>query len=469
MRGRRLHFVAIGGAGMSGLALACHEQGARVTGSDRAPSATLERLRAAGLDPRVGHDADAVPGDAEVVVSTAIPSDNVELARARERGQRVVHRGELLAELYSGKRLVAVAGAHGKTTTSGMLAHALLASGADPSFLLGGDLPGGGRDGGPTNARWGEGPWVVAEADESDGSFLELRPEVAVVTNVELDHHSHWRGEGELLAAFARFAAPAKALVRPAEQRLAGLDGTASVVAFALAGPGRPAADGSLLATDLRTVAGGSAFTVHGAAAGELAVELSVPGRHNVANAVAAIGAIAAARELDPALPPLAEMAGGLAGFPGMARRLERKGEREGALVLDDYAHHPTEVAASLAAVRELPHRRLIAVFQPHLLSRTKALATRFGRALAAADEIGVLDVYAAREEPSGELAGVSGLQVAEAAAEAAPGRRVLWLGDLDRAYDVLAAELQPGDVLVTLGAGDVFRLADRLVAEAPR
>ena len=175
--GRKLHFIAIGGAGMSGLALVCHRLGMRVSGSDRAQSSYLERLRAAGLEPRVGHDADAVPPDAEVVVSTAVGEDNPELARARERGQPVLHRGELLAELCAEKRLLAVAGTHGKTTTAGMLVHVLRAGGADPGFLLGGELPGAGEDGGPGNAGWGAGEWVVAEADESDASFLRLRPE----------------------------------------------------------------------------------------------------------------------------------------------------------------------------------------------------------------------------------------------------------------------------------------------------
>jgi UDP-N-acetylmuramate--alanine ligase len=219
----------------------------------------------------------------------------------------------------------------------------------------------------------------------------------------------------------------------------------------------------ALLAGDLTSVEGGTGFRVGGAEIGEIDVRLAVPGRHNVADATAAIGALLSARELDPSLPPIEKLAAALSSFPGMARRLERKGSRAGALIYDDYAHHPTEVAASLAALRELPHRRLIAVFQPHLYSRTKALASRFGRALAAADEIGVLDVYPARERPVGPLEGVSGLDVAVAAADAAPGRQVWWLGDIDRAAELLGGRLGEGDVLVTLGAGDVFRLGERL------
>ena len=378
--GRELHFIAIGGAGMSALALACHALGARVSGSDRAESTYVQRLRAAGIAPLIGHDADAVPPGADIVVSTAIPDDNVELIRARERRQRELHRGELLAELCATKRLIAVAGAHGKTTTSGMLAHCLTSAGADPAFLLGGELPGAGADGAPSNARWGEGSWIVAEADESDGSFLRLAPEVAAVTNVELDHHSHWGGERELISAFAQFSAAAAALVRPAGPSLAALDGAGAVSGFAVQEPGAPPpAAAALLAADLHTVDGGTSFTLVSEALGELPARLAVPGRHNVADATCAVAALLAARELDPGLPPIEDLVAALGSFAGMARRLERKGERGGALIYDDYAHHPTEVAASLQALRELPHRRLIVVFQPHLYSRTKALARRFG------------------------------------------------------------------------------------------
>jgi UDP-N-acetylmuramate--alanine ligase len=428
--GRRLHFIAIGGAGMSGLALVAHALGARVTGSDRADSSYVQRLRDAGLDPRVGHDAASVPEDAEVVVSTAIADDNPELARARNRGQRVLHRGELLAEVCAERRLIAVAGTHGKTTTAGMLVHALRAIGADPAFLLGGELPGAGPAGAATNAGWSGGEWIVAEADESDASFLRLRPEVAVVTNVELDHHSHWASYAQLLDAFRRFASPASGLALGAAPELGAVAGERRALRFDLDAPGP-------------------------------ALELRVPGRHNLLNARAALAA------LELAGFDLSGAADALAGFPGMLRRLELKGRRDGALVYDDYAHHPTEVAAALDALRGLAPRRLIVVFQPHLYSRTRAMAQRFGSALAAADVVGVLDVYPAREQPIGELAGVSGLEVAEAAADHAGGRPVWWLRDAEHAERVLAPRLRDGDLVVTIGAGDVFRLADALV-EAP-
>jgi UDP-N-acetylmuramate--alanine ligase len=428
-QGRELHFIAIGGAGMSALALIADRLGATVTGSDRAESSYLERLRRAGLEPRVGHDPDAVPDNVEVVVSTAIREDNPELVRARERGQRVIHRGELLAEVCELRRLIAVAGTHGKTTTAGMLAHAMVELGADPSFLLGGELPGGGDDGDARNAGWGEGEWVIAEADESDASFLRLRPSLAIVTNVELDHHSHWTSRAELFDAFRRFVEPAQGLALGADPPLDSLAGAQRVVRFDENAPGP-------------------------------ALGLSVPGRHNLLNARAALATLELAGfDLDRA-------AGALASFPGMLRRLELKGRRDGALIYDDYAHHPTEVSATLEALRELGPRRLIAVFQPHLYSRTKALAPAFGSALAAADAVGVLDVYPAREEPVGELEGVSGLDVARAVAERGDGRPVWWLKDSESAQRALAPQLRDADLLVTIGAGDIFRLAEALVEE---
>jgi UDP-N-acetylmuramate--alanine ligase len=458
MEGRRLHFVAIGGAGMSGLALVCKSLGAEVSGSDRAESSYVERLRAADIEPYLGHDADRVPADAEVVISTAIPEDNPELVRARERDQRVIHRGELLAELCSQRRLLAIAGTHGKTTTAAMCIWALRAIGADPGFFLGGELPGAGRDGAATNAGWGDGEWVVAEADESDASFLKLRPEVAVITNLELDHHSRWSSLAELSEAFAAFSAPASGLLTGAEVRLPGQEAQ-RVVRFALEPTaGEPTPDAELLATEIETgVDGGSRFHARGAGI-DVEVALRVPGRHNVANALAALGGLSLSGAA------VDGCAAALVDFPGVARRLELKGESNGARIYDDYAHHPTEVAATLEAARELHPRRLIAAFQPHLYSRTKALATELGAALAAADEVAVLDVYPAREEPTGALAGVSGLMVASATADHARGREVWWLPTAELAAQALRPRLGEGDVLITIGAGDIYKLAESLV-----
>jgi UDP-N-acetylmuramate--alanine ligase len=468
MKGRKLHFIAIGGAGMSGLALVAKQLGAEVTGSDRAESSYLERLRSAGIDPRLGHDPEHVPPDAEVVVSTAVPDDNPELARARERGQTVLHRGELLAELCSRRRLLAIAGTHGKTTTTAMCLWALRAVGADPAFFLGGELPGAGPAGVPANAGWGEGDWIVAEADESDASFLKLRPEIAVITNLELDHHSRWTSLAELAEAFAAFVAPASAVVSGDDVRLPGREGQ-KVVRFGLDPEGSGHAsrrrDGGsqgptpeLVAGDVRTESeGGSGFRAYGAGI-DTEVSLRVPGRHNVANALAALGGLALAGFDAEAC------AEALGDFPGVARRLELKGERNGARIYDDYAHHPTEVAATIEAARELGPGRLIAAFQPHLYSRTKALAPELGAALAAADEVAVLDVYPAREEPVGPYAGISGLTVAAEAADHARGRPVWWLPTAEQAAQALGPMLGEGDLVITIGAGDIHKLAEALV-----
>ncbi|MGE5407408.1 MAG: UDP-N-acetylmuramate--L-alanine ligase [Syntrophothermus sp.] len=429
--GRRLHFIGVGGAGMSGLALVCARLGATVTGSDRADSSYMDRLRAAGLEPVVGHDAANLPDGAEVVVSTAIAVDNPELALARERGLEPIHRGALLAELCAEKRLIAVAGTHGKTTTTAMVVWALRELGADPAFFVGGEVPGLGPGGTAANAGWGEGEWAIAEADESDASFLRLRPEVAVVTNVEMDHHARWGSLAQLRAAFGEFVGPARAVVLPARGGLEGLG------------------------------AGGEAVEFDADRPGPAELDLAVPGRHNRLNARAALGAIGAAGFDRGAA------AAALANFAGVRRRLERKGRRGGASIYDDYAHHPTEVRAALSALRELDPTHLTAVFQPHLYSRTRAFAEQFGAALSLADEAVVLDVYPAREEPVGELAGVSGLDVARAAADRMGGRRVRWMPRADAAARVLAPELdraREGTVLVTIGAGDVFRLGEALV-----
>jgi UDP-N-acetylmuramate--alanine ligase len=433
--GRALHFVGIGGAGMSGLALVAHSLGARVTGSDQAESSYSERLREAGIQPVIGHDASNLPDRAEVVVSTAIPDDNPELAAARDAGATVIHRGDLLGELSRMKRTIAVGGTHGKTTTASMAALALFEAGRDPAFLIGGELRAAG-----TNAAWGAGEWAVIEADESDRSFLKVAREIAVVTNVELDHHATYANLGELGEAFEEFTAPASVRVLgPGVD----LDGEGEALSFGIED-----------AEQLTLTAGGSRFAVRG-----VEVELQVPGEHNVLNALGALAAVGAAGL------PLEEAAPGLAKFTGAGRRFEEHGRTPGgALVYDDYAHHPTEVRATLAAARTLEPRRLVAAFQPHLYSRTRMLARDFGRALALADLVVVLDVYRARERPE-DYPGVSGFLVAQSAADAAAGRPVWWLPRIDDAERQLRGELTEGDLLLTLGAGNVDELARRLVA----
>jgi len=441
MTGRRLHLIGVGGAGMSGYALVCAQLGAAVSGSDRAESPALERVRAAGVAVSVGHDAANLPpgDDVEVVLSSAIGADNPERAAAEERGLRVVGRAELLAELSSRRRVIAVAGAHGKTTTTSMTAHALLGCGLDPSYLIGGDLLTTG-----TNAAWGTGEWLVIEADESDRSMLRLDVDVAVVTNVELDHHATYGSLDEVRAVFADFLAGApEAVVWDRPDLLVLRASGAPVVAYDATG------------VDLSD--GGSRFDWRGHE-----VVLAVPGLHNARNAVAALEACVLAGA-DPTTAVAA-----LADFRGAGRRVERlRRTASGALVVDDYAHHPTEVAATIDAARTLAGaRRVVVAFQPHLYSRTRHLARDFGAALARADAVAVLDVYPARERAE-DFPGVSGLLVAEAVADAAGGRETMWLPDFDAAERVLPARVGEGDVLLVLGAGDVDALGRRL-ATAP-
>ncbi len=349
----------------------------------------------------------------------------------------MIHRGELLAEVARLKRCVAVAGTHGKTTTASMVAHALVSCGRRPAYLIGGEVRSTG-----TNAAWGEGDWIVVEADESDRSFLKLEPEVAVITNVELDHHATYRSLAEVEQAFADFAGPVPTLIAPVGLELPAVPPT---VTFGLGA-------GMLAARDVELLELGSRFRAE-----EVPVQLQVPGRHNVLNALAAL---AACRE---AGLPIEEAAPALHSFSGAGRRFEPHGRTaSGARVFDDYAHHPTEVRATLEAARTLNPRRLVACFQPHLYSRTRHMARDFGRALALADLIVVLDVYPARERAE-DFPGVSGWLVAVAAADAAHGRPVYWLPRLEDAEPVLRDELREGDVLLTLGAGDVDSLARSL------
>jgi UDP-N-acetylmuramate--alanine ligase len=441
--GRELHFVGIGGAGMSGLALIAKQLGASVTGSDRADSSYTARLREAGIEPAIGHDAANLPAGAEVVVSTAIPPENPELAAARAAGATVIHRGALLGELTRLKRSIAIAGTHGKTTTCGMAAHVLRATGRDPAFVIGGELRSAG-----TNAAWGAGDWIVAEADESDRSFLELARDVAVVTNVELDHHATYHSLADLQSTFAQFTGPSALTIAWEQANLAtaGVPQTYDIEA------------GDVQARDVQLRPMGSSFTVD-----DVPVTLNVPGAHNVLNALAALAACRAAGV------PLVEAAPAIAGFGGTGRRFEARGATAtGARVYDDYAHHPTEVRATLEAARTLEASRVVACFQPHLYSRTRELAREFGRALAIADVVVVVDVYPARERAE-DFPGVSGLLVAAATADAAPGHPVWWLPSMDDAERMLRDRLGEGDVLLTLGAGDVDKLAARLTANGGR
>jgi UDP-N-acetylmuramate--alanine ligase len=438
--GRRLHLIGIGGAGMSGLALVARALGAEVSGSDRAESPTLERLRAEGIAAVAGHDAANVPDGAEVVYSTAVPEGNPERAAGRAAGLRELHRADLLGEITAlpGRRCIAVTGTHGKTTTASMLVHALRGCGMDPGYLVGGEVRSTG-----SNAGWGAGEWIVVEADESDRSLLKLHPDVAVLTNAELDHHSTYGSRLDVDETFRAFLASATEGIvvwdRP-QLRALSPNGGPQVVAFDVR---EPALDAT-----------GSRFDWRG-----VEVRLAVPGAHNALNAAAALEAARLAGA-DPG-----QAAAALADFEGAGRRFELLGTTpSGARVYDDYAHHPTEVAATLAAARTLAPSRVVAVFQPHLYSRTRALAADFGAALAAADLAVVLDVYPARERGE-DFPGVSGKLVADAAADAAAGRMVAWLRDFDAAEAFLRPRLRAGDLCIAMGAGDVDALGRRLLA----
>lgn len=416
---------------MSGLALIASRLGAQVTGSDRAESSYTERLREHGVSPAIGHAADNVPAGAEVVYSTAVPPDNPERQAA---AGRELHRAELLAEIAALKSCLAVTGTHGKTTTAGMVVHVLRGCGLDPAYVLGGELRCT-----ASNAGWGAGEWIVVEADESDRSLLKLSPQMALLTNLELDHHSTYSSRLDLEETIAAFMARSgdRAVVwdRP-ELR-------------ALCPPGATTFD----APDPVLYPGGSRFQWRGTE-----VELSVPGAHNAVNAAGALTAAA----LAGASPPQA--AASLRDFTGARRRFELLGDTSsGVPVYDDYAHHPSEVAAAVAAARTLEPDRLVVVFQPHLFSRTRALWRELGTALAAADVVVVLDVYPARESPR-DFPGTCGRLVAAAAADAAGGRKVAWLPGFEDATRFLGATLRGGDLCLVLGAGDIDQLGRGLV-----
>lgn len=440
---RALHLVGIGGAGMSGLARLAHGAGHRVTGTDREPSAALDGLRAEGIDARVGHSAQAVPpGVAALVVSTAVPAGNPEIAEARRRGIPVLHRSQLLAELMAGRRGLAVAGAHGKSTTSAMLLAAL----GDASACIGATIPGGRG----TGAVWGAGEWFVAEADESDRSLLNLAPEAAVLLNVDHDHHATYASLDEVREVFAAFVA-----ALPAEGCLVtGPDEDARSCAAAAACEVRAVGDvPGAWCRVRRDDDAGDGFTLEVADGRRVRVPLSVPGRHNADNAACAL-ALA-----DWCGVPLDEAAARLAGFTGVGRRMEARGTVAGVAVVDDYAHHPAEIRATLQAARERRPARVLVVFQPHLPSRTRALGGELAEALGAADVVVVTDVYLAREPADPEATG-------RGVADRVPGpARAVHAPTLAEAADLILAEARPGDLVITMGAGDVTALGQELVA----
>ena len=448
-----VHFIGIGGAGMSGIARIMLARGMAVSGSDAKDSALLTALRAEGARVHLGHDPGHLTGARTVVANSAIRATNPELVAAHEQGLVVLHRSQALAALAQGHRVVAVAGTNGKTTTTSMLTVTLQHAGLDPSFSIGGELTESG-----TNAHHGSGDVFVLEADESDGTFVVYRPDVAVVTNVQPDHLDHYGDLAGVEAGFASFAAS----IRPGGLLVACADDAGSA---RLADVARErgirvvtygeSATADLRLVDLRASTTGAHFAVvdRGRRIGEVA--LGVPGHHNALNALAAVTAALALGT--PAPVALA----GVATFGGTRRRFEPRGRVGGVQIFDDYAHNPGKVVAAVATGRQVAGAgRLVVVFQPHLFSRTRDFAAAFGAALGGADEVVVMDVYAAREDP---LPGVSGALVA--AAVPLPADRVAYVPSWSDTADAVRARLRPGDVLLTIGAGDVTLLADEVLA----
>ncbi|MFZ3597598.1 UDP-N-acetylmuramate--L-alanine ligase [Streptomyces sp. BH104] len=452
----RPHFIGIGGAGMSGIAKILAQRGARVAGSDARESATAQALRELGATVHIGHDAAHLASDATcVVVSSAIREDNPELARATELGIPVVHRSDALASLMDGLRPIAVAGTHGKTTTTSMLAVSLKSLGLNPSYAIGGDLdvPG-------SNADHGEGEIFVAEADESDRSFHKYAPEVAIILNVELDHHANYASMDEIYESFETFTGkitPGGTLVIAADQA-----GAAELT--------RRVRDTTSLKVVTYGESEGADIRIHKITPRGLTSEVtvlldgklltftvSVPGRHYAQNAVAALAAGVAMGI------PARNLASALKSYTGVKRRLQLKGEESGVQVIDSYAHHPTEMTADLEAMRsaagDARSGRVLVLFQPHLFSRTQELGKEMGQALALADSSVVLDIYPAREDP---IPGITSALIIDAAREA--GADVQAADDKDAAVAAVAGMAKPGDLVLTMGAGDVTELGPRIL-----
>lgn len=443
-----IHFQGIAGAGMSALAELCHRRGATVTGCDQNPEGAVD-LVALGIKVERCHDPLHVEGHRALVVSSAIPKDHPEVLRARILGLEVVRRAEALAEATAGGMLIGIAGTHGKSTTTVMTTEALGAAGKNPTGVVGarvtswgGNLSNGGHD------------LFVVEADEYDRSFLALQPTVAVVTNVEADHLDIYRDLQDIHDTFSEYVGRARYVVLCADDPGANKlpsPSTAEVIRY-----GITSRDARLVARDIRHEDGRTHFSVHydGKPSGE--VTLGVPGLHNVRNALAAL-----ACGLGPWALRVEQMAPGLANFVGAERRFQRIGSAKGVQVVDDYAHHPTELEATLAAAREAyPGRRIVVAFQPHLFSRTRDFAAEFGHALAEADVIALCDIYAAREKP---MHGVTSQLIADAATKA--GNAPAWMGPRSAAAGALVSIVREGDVVLTVGAGDITKTGPELLA----
>lgn len=444
---RRVHVIGASGAGMGAIASVLHRMGHRVTGSDLKDGPVAERLRADGITVTIGHDAANV-GDAEMVaISTAIPDHNPEVKLASERGLDVLRRADILPAISAARRTIAVAGTHGKTTTSSMLALVLVEAGLRPSFIIGGDVNEIG-----SGAVWDDGEWFVIEADESDRTFLSLGAEVALVTNVEPDHLETYGNDPLVLtAAFEEFATAAATRVFCADDA-----GSAALAAAVDGVTYGTAEDADYRMVDVERHRAAVDFTlVHdGRELGR--IHLPTPGLHNARNAAAAaVTGLLLGAPLDAAMRALAR-------FGGVARRFEFRGEADGVVFVDDYAHLPTEVAAAVAAARDGDWGRVVCVFQPHRYSRTAALWQDFADVFTAADQLVITDVYSAGETPR---PGVSGKLLVDAVLDAHPWSNVAYMPRLDDVQAWLGARLEPGDLCLTLGAGDLTSIPDEIIA----
>ena len=441
---KNIHFVGIGGIGMSGIAEILANRGMTVSGCDLKPSAGSDRLAQRGLQVSIGHDPSHLDGMDAIVVTSAVKGRNAEVDAAAQRGVQVIKRKEMLGRLVNEKRAVGVAGTHGKTTTSAMITVILEEAGLDPTVLIGGMLRNIG-----SNAKSGSGQLLVVEADEYDRTFHYLHPEVAVITNIEADHLEYYGSFEAITEAFRIFAAGVKddgVIIGCADEPavatlLDSLGDSKNVVRYGLS------ENADIRAIDLTFDKRGATFDVPGVGY----FRLFVPGEHNVRNA---LGAIAAARHLEV---PSHTIATGLSKFIGVDRRFQILGEFDGALIVDDYAHHPTEIRATLNAARGgFPDRRLVALFQPHLYSRTRDFAREFGESLLVADIAMVAPIYAAREHP---IEGISSQLIADAA----PGVEFLERSN-DEIVELLRQRLESNDIFIAMGAGDVHRVAEALV-----
>lgn len=446
---QRIHIVGVGGAGMSSLALVLAGMGHRISGSDLRGSSVTDRLGRAGIEVTIGHAAATVDGAGLVTASPAVPATNVELAAAAAAGIAVIRRPELMGALTRRRPTAAVAGTHGKTTTSSMLSLVLLEAGLEPSYLLGADLAGLGA-----GAHWGSGDILVMEADESYGAFADLEPELTAITNVEADHLDHYGTLEQLEEAFAglleRSRGPRVVWGEDPGARRVGADLQALVVGMS--------SEDDLVVGEVELGRAASRFVLTDARGDRIPVRVGAPGAHNVANAAvaASAGLLLGASGAD--------VERGLSRFAGVPRRFEFRGEVEGVQLVDDYAHLPTEVRAALSAAKAGGYRRIVAVFQPHRYTRTQAVAGDFEGAFDQADIVVVTDVYAAGEEP---IPGVSGALVAEAAGRGPGAPAVHYVPDRSAVAEVVSALLAPGDLCLSLGAGDLTELPDELRARS--